>query len=769
MTPSKTAIAVVGLLAFAGPTGLGGGRALADDVDQANATLGVMEDTVRRLSSSFRENAPPEANIAERRLVDAQTQFELKNYGEAATLLFDVIERFPDTRVYDEALVLMGESLFISRDLLGAQRYFQKAVEKKNSSRAEQQALQRLVEIALRTGDLEGIDQYLTRLADIPPAQLEPSVPYVRGKFLFFRDRGDEAEKVFNSISPENPYYLQSRYLLATVFVKRGDLATAATGFDNVLKLQPKNESDREIQELARLALGRIYFDRGQLDQAKAMYVSLDRQSKYFADAMYESAWTAIKAGDFKTAYRALDLLLLQDPDSPRAPELRLLMGNLNLRLSNFYVASDTFSKTREEFEPVYQELTKTLERSSNDPAYFQTLVGQDLSKFDISVFVPGSAAKWVKGEPEVERVVVLASDVTEIRKGITESEDLIHRLDVAVGGQGKVGIFPDLADVRTQSSEVLNKTMDVRRRFAASLRKQADPYLSAEDKAALARNDEERGNLETQLKDLPLTAEDLKKRDRGTQGQLSVLDARSSEVNVMIQGLEAELVAIETYYQQSKNEQKISLEDVKSQSVEIRKTIDELRSKNTVIRTEIEDASRQNTAAGAAGEGERYAVMRLSQLIAEEADILRNAREKLPSNDRSTFDRQLAVLSRADGVQQSVTMFDDRVDKVAEGRLEKLRTGLETERNNLKSAADKLTSLTTESQDVGGGLAQTIVGRVKDRFYEVVVQSDVGLIDVAWGLKDDKTQKLSKLINQQKNELKALDEDFRGILEEEK
>ena len=80
---------------------------------------------------------------------------------------------------------------------------------------------------------------------------------------------------------------------------------------------------------------------------------------------------------------------------------------------------------------------------------------------------------------------------------------------------------------------------------------------------------------------------------------------------------------------------------------------------------------------------------------------------------------------------------------------------------------AEKLASLTNESQTVGGGLAETIVARVKDRFYDLTVKSDVGLIDVSWGLKDSKTENLSKLITQQKLELKALDEDFRALLEE--
>jgi hypothetical protein len=44
-----------------------------------------------------------------------------------------------------------------------------------------------------------------------------------------------------------------------------------------------------------------------------------------------------------------------------------------------------------------------------------------------------------------------------------------------------------------------------------------------------------------------------------------------------------------------------------------------------------------------------------------------------------------------------------------------------------------------------------------------------VGLVDVAWGLKDERTSAVSKLINQQKLELKSVEDDFHSLLEEEK
>jgi len=147
----------------------------------------------------------------------------------------------------------------------------------------------------------------------------------------------------FANIPPASPYYLQSRYFSATVQVKKGDLAAALVGFDAVTRVQPRNQDEKEIQEMARLAIGRLYYERDQFDKAREAYGSVARQSLHFEEAMNELAWTSIKAKDFKAAYRALDLMLLQNPDSPQAPELRLLMGNLHVRLANFALANDAF------------------------------------------------------------------------------------------------------------------------------------------------------------------------------------------------------------------------------------------------------------------------------------------------------------------------------------------------------------------------------------------------------------------------------------------
>ena len=89
--------------------------------------------------------------------------------------------------------------------------------------------------------------------------------------------------------------------------------------------------------------------------------------------------------------------------------------------------------------------------------------------------------------------------------------------------------------------------------------------------------------------------------------------------------------------------------------------------------------------------------------------------------------------------------------------------------RRRVKSAGSKLGTVVGESQSLGGGLAQAMFTKVADRFYDLVVKSDVGIIDVAWGLKDQKTKAVTRLTTQKNLEIKALDEDFKKLLEEDK
>ena len=515
--------------------------------------------------------------------------------------------------------------------------------------------------------------------------------------------------------------------------------------------------------------MGRILYERAQLDRAIDAYQAVGRQSRYFVDALSEQAWTYIKEKEWKKAYRALDLLLLTNPEHQDGPELRLLMGNLNLRMENFFLASDAFSKSRDEFEPIHRQLQSEIVRAQQDPAYFDNLVGKNLDKFDIGTFIPASATRWVQADPDVARLLTLTSDVGEIERALKDSEQIVAKLERAIQTSSKAGIFPDLAAARTQSIEVMNQLVDVRQKFGARLRVLLESSLTVDEKRELDRVATERDGLERRIKTLPLTRQSLKAREQEARDQFAQLDAKGSELNVEIQSLEAQLVAIEQYYRNSRSEQKIRPEDIQGPVKDLRVAIDELHAAHDKVRDDIAEASREAATAGAAGEEERQMANRLALLLKQEQDLQSRAKYRLPADRQTQVDRIYGVLVRVDAIDAQLGLLDQRIDAQADVRMEKVKGYLTTEKEELRLAGAKLGAVAGESQSLGGGLAQAMFTKVAARFYDLVVRSDVGIIDVAWGLKDQKTQAVTKLTTQKNLEVKALDEDFKKLLEEDK
>jgi len=368
-----------------------------------------------------------------------------------------------------------------------------------------------------------------------------------------------------------------------------------------------------------------------------------------------------------------------------------------------------------------------------------------------------------------VARLVNLTDDVGELQRGIKDSEQTLSRLEMAVGGQLKVGIFPDLAAVRTRTSEVLNQIVELRKRFVAKMRALTAGAMSGEDKGRLEQIGIERATAEKELEGLPLTAVALHDREKRSRAALDQLDAQASELNVMVQGMEAELVAIEQYYIKSRSDQKIKPQELVQPVAGMREAIVELRASNDRIRNSIAEAAREATVGAATGDQDRAAIATLVGSMTKERAVYQSARGRLSGGDQRNFDAIASVLERADSVQARLAELDAKIEAAAQRRLGELKQQLLTEKADLMAANAKLGGILTESQSLGGGLAFAMLSKVTDRFYDLVVQSDLGLVDVAWGLKDERTSTVSKLINQQKLELKTVDEDFRALLEEEK
>ncbi len=94
-------------------------------------------------------------------------------------------------------------------------------------------------------------------------------------------------------------------------------------------------------------------------------------------------------------------------------------------------------------------------------------------------------------------------------------------------------------------------------------------------------------------------------------------------------------------------------------------------------------------------------------------------------------------------------------------------RSRLSEEREQLSAHQVGLAAFRSESEQVVGGVAYDGYREIEERFADLVLRSDVGIIDVTWALKEAKTTEVSRLVRQRKLDLQLLDDEFKEVLTE--
>jgi TolA-binding protein len=746
------------------------GTGTADEIDNLGGKVMELDSRTVELDHNLKPPMPPGPEIADRRLIDAQVLYELKNYEMAAIILYDLVEKYPNSLAYPEALFYLADSLFQKRDYLSSRRFFEKIVAEGPQTPRYQEALQRLIDLALHTRDYSPVDGYIAKLEQMPPDKQLPSVPYVKGKYFFFRQQYSRALDTLKAIGPGHVYYFHSLYFVGAAYVAMGteSLPHALDTFGTILKAEPKTDSQKKITELAHMAMARIFMDRGQYTNSLDEYAKIGLKSDLFNDALYESAWVSIKSKDYAKAARSLDLLLLNAPESNLIPEVRLLIGQLQIRQDSFAQATDTFTKTRSAYEPVHMSLKEALAKLPDAPAYFRDLINQNLTKFDTANIVPPGSLKWVRQEPEVDNVSTLIGDEADLRKSLDEAEDIVRRLEKAMSGPARVNVFPDLANARAKAVAISNETTQVKQQLANRMSKIISPVAGAEQESKAL--EAERDAIEAKLRGLPTTPDAIAEKQAKARMQFVELDKRAVELLTQLNGVRASAVATRKYYH---DEVEKTLPPAQQQAAqrEIDGFINEVDSEGDTtdrLRRDIDDAR------GSVGVDDAD-MQQVAALKTQYDDVLKRmhaldvrVRSRLSSQDAAKAEQIESILDRARAVEQKLAAFNARIEEMLDVRLKDIQAELNDEKAHVAIYRQQLGGYTAESADVGGGIMAESLKAVTQRFYNVVVRADVGIIDVAWALKDSSTRNDNRLVAERKRELKLLDDEFKEVLKDQ-
>ena len=764
---------LVGLL----PTRVG----FAQDLSDIQTSLADIDGEVSKmLALQLRGTEFKSPTHVEERLTDGELFYRLHDYMRAAVIFSDIVDNYPDHASCPDASFMLAESLFHSRDYLGARTQFQKVLEHADQPSYRgyaQPALGRLIEIAIHVQDFQGVDKYFDWLSSLSKNQVDPGVAYLKAKYLYNlavpyvvgRREGpitetlddaalERARIAFEGVPQGSEYSAQALYFMGVIYTLRHDYPLASKMFRQVLALEATTDVQKEVAELAEIALGRVLYELDMLTEANTAYQTIPSTSPRFDVALYENAWAYIRMGDSFRAEQALEVLTIAVPESPRIPDAKVLRGNLLLRDGRFNDADDVFADVSEQFQRVRDDLDKALPAHEDPTTFFRRLVRDNLAAFDANTLLPPSAQHWVEPTYEMERAVGTLSDLAQTKQLVQETESIVQRLTRALQAHNRVNVFSDLRAQRQKTTALRNRLAQAHRALMAEEEDEQGNINNPQLTAIRSK----RHALEKQLIALPQSSDAIERRNAKENTKFRHVAKEISRLETELMGMEAKLIATERFLSDSArlSGQESAAAAVLEELARQKEALAVYRESLHTLTLDLE-AGRLQVGVGDEGFREQDALReQYEQLVQQERQLVATLGGKSSAGFEQAFQRIAKIASKLDA-------HDARIDEVVNKRVARMEKVLAEESVNLDGYRNQLASLEGGAEEVIGGVVQENYLAVQKRFYDLVLRSDVGTIDVAWARREEHRMRVENLSKSRNSVLRALDAEFAEIMDE--
>jgi tetratricopeptide (TPR) repeat protein len=729
--------------------------ACGDDIDRIRGEIEGLSQQAETLSPRYLQKAHyKSAEYAAERLIDGENFYRVKDYQRAAIIFMDIIENYPDHSAYTDALFLYADSLFLSRNYLGARDWFRRVLDESEKPGMQQfigKAMERLIETAIHLKQFEGVEQYFDKLGGVSLAESQ----YVKAKYLYFKGDLEEAGRFFSSVAGNRLLELKARYMRAVILTRQEKFKEAIEVFLAGQKFEPKTNEEREIVDLMNLGAGRLYYEQGLVEHASECYQRILKNSPYFDAALYEAASVLISAGDTIRAEQTLEVLTVAMPDSRYIPRAKMLRGNLLLRAGRYDEAEKVFNELVDEFTPVMDQLDEAILAQSDTREFFLDLVEQSLESLDKTSVLPPLVVKWVSEEQDVQRALELAGDLGTTKAHVKDTERLLSLLEAVIDGPSRVNAVPMLREAMRKAQQIGNRLGQLRGELSR-IAENRIPGTSAE----LASLRKERRGIESKLAKLPTSESQFAKREAESQRIYERMRKELSRNAVRLDQLSAMAVAIDRFISDPRYSQGVSeenLEAARQDLVRHRQATDAMREEIAVLRNEVDSGRYQVGIGDLSDRSDTELKARMKKLAQEERRLLG---PKVGEIGKRLEQVHISI----DRTDEIVQRFERDIEAKAMLQVEGVQKQVRQERDRLAGYRSELTELSVEAEEVVGGVAYENFSSVRKRFHDLILKADVGIIDVAWLKKEEHTSRINELTKGRLNDIKALDDEFQEV-----
>lgn len=776
---------------FASVAAMAPRTALAADAEQAYSTasqqISVATNGVRAIQEAIQRSKGKERTAAQR-IADAMLLMGSKDWDRAATQLNEVIEKYPnDPTALPDAMSMLGETYFQSRQYLSARRVYFQITDRWREPRFvayQGKALERLVDVALRTRDYRHLDDVFAAMSRLPPAAVTSGLAYAKGKGLVAKKDWPNARAALSSVDPKSEYVHQAGYLLGLVAVKeatpppvpvaegevlppapRSRYVAAIDQFRRVTQLPPDTPEHKQVIDLAWLAIGRLFYESDQWAQAVEAYNHIDRSSPEFGTMLYELGWVYVRLGDIERAQRALEILSVADPDSQNIADGSLLRADLMLRGGQFDKSLKVYESVRTNYDPIRERVDVFLGSTSDPAVYYDKLNQEQLEAFDSGSGLPPLAVKWAREAENGPAAFSVIEGITQCRELIQQSNDMIEKLSAVVASTNRVRAFPELKAGEEKALGLINRIALARLSLGQGMDEIEPGSLSGE----LGQVRAKRRALEKRLGVVPVNDNDFQDREGQALKQWNGASQSIQRMQLQVDSLQAQVNGLRRMLRDAPQagvvrdpasvarfEQELAQHE--RDLVAYRKQIEQLRKLVGAGKMQVGFGDQRFVEDAQVRQAYRDAIVREVELAsAGQGGVA-----------LSGYARRIAPLLRqADEADAKIFATLGELEREVSRRTNDVRVILARETSAVVGYEVELEKLDKEARGVVGEVAMRNFGLVRDRLRNIVLRADVGITEQAWEVREEQMLRVRQLRVERAREERLLREELDEVLDD--
>ncbi|MDP9151821.1 MAG: tetratricopeptide repeat protein, partial [Myxococcota bacterium] len=718
---------------------------------------------------------------AEQRLSNGELLYRMNDYDRAVVVLSEIIEEFPDTPSYPDALWLRGETYYASHDYLAARRDYRLLVERGNEPRFQAylgRALARLVDVSLRVNDPpQSLASVLERFNQVPAAQVDASLLYAKGKAYFRQGAWNAAGDAFRQVPSTSPFGHQARYFQGLIAMKmaRGSPSDGAkkgaifAGYKQAIdafrvatELPPDSVDHRHVIDLSWMAIGRLLYEMEQYQQASEAYSKVGRDSAEFDTMLYELAWVYVRLGDVQRAERALEVLTVSDPNSPYISDGTLLRADLLLRAGAFDRALRLYESVREQYDPMRAKVDSFLDSTADPSLYYDRLAQQDLDVVEPNQGLPALAVRWAREAEDGPLAFAVVDDVKECRALIRQSADLAEKLAALAGASNRVRAFPEVEAGEETALALLNRVSRTR----LSLSRALDSLEPVELGGEIGMVREHRRALSGSMQDLPAGPEDFSKRQQRGMAQWNTLSQeltrRSGEVDALNASINGLRRMLSEGPQQGVARDPVSLQRFQAELDANERDLRRYAAEITDLRRSLDMGRAQIGVGDARYQNDALVRDQFRDLLDRE---VRLAGAGVAGNGAQRFAGEVTpVLVQARQYEDQLLVALQQLESQVSARAGELQNRIVAERASIAKFGQQLDGLDGDARDLVGHVAERNFRLVSDRLRGIVLRADVGVTEQAWEVREEEQGRVRSLQSERSRQEQLLDEELKEV-----